>query len=90
MFKQLGNLKNLWPRWNTTTFTQRIFNTKEISPSLCSLFNKSLATSCVPVEWKQAYVTPIHKKECVEPVTNYRPISLLYVNIIKRPGDMRV
>ncbi len=52
---------------------------KEISPSLCSLFNKSLATGCVPVEWKQANVLPIHKKNCVEPVTNYRPISLLSI-----------
>jgi hypothetical protein len=52
---------------------------KEISPSLCRLFNKSLATGCVPVEWKQANVLPIHKKNCVEPVTNYRPISLLSI-----------
>jgi hypothetical protein len=52
---------------------------KEISPSLCSLFNKSLATGRVPVEWKQANVIPIHKKDCVEPVTNYRPISLLSI-----------
>ena len=52
---------------------------KEISPSLCSLFNKSLATGRVPVEWKQANVIPIHKKDRVEPVTNYRPISLLSI-----------
>ena len=52
---------------------------KEISPSLCSIFNKSLATGRVPVEWKQANVIPIHKKDRVEPVTNYRPISLLSI-----------
>jgi hypothetical protein len=52
---------------------------KEISPSLCSIFNKSLATGRVPVEWKQANVIPIHKKDRVVPVTNYRPISLLSI-----------
>lgn len=34
----------------------------EISPTLCSLFNKSLSTGSVPDEWKKANVTPVHKK----------------------------
>jgi hypothetical protein len=50
---------------------------KETSSSLCSLFHKSIETGRVPREWKKANVIPIHKKDCVEPVTNYRPISLL-------------
>ena len=50
---------------------------REISSSLCSLFNMSLATGRLPMGWKRANVIPIHKKDCVEPVTNYRPISLL-------------
>ncbi|CAB3996877.1 Hypothetical predicted protein [Paramuricea clavata] len=50
---------------------------REISTSLCSLFNMSLTTCRLPMEWKHANVIPIHKKDCVEPVTNYRPISLL-------------
>ena len=50
---------------------------REISTSLCSLFNMSLTTGRLPMEWKYANVIPIHKKDCVEPVTNYRPISLL-------------
>ena len=50
---------------------------REICSSLCSLFNMSLATGRLPMEWKRANVIPIHKKDCVEPVTNYRPISLL-------------
>ncbi len=29
------------------------------------------------MEWKRANVIPMHKKDYVEPVTNYRPISLL-------------
>jgi hypothetical protein len=27
-------------------------------------------------EWKSTNVTPVHKKECIEPAENYRPISL--------------
>ncbi|CAB4017255.1 Hypothetical predicted protein, partial [Paramuricea clavata] len=50
---------------------------REISTSLCSLFNMSLTTGRLPMEWKHANVIPIHKKDCVESVTNYRPISLL-------------
>ena len=33
----------------------------------------------VPTEWKYALVVPVHKKGRKEEVTNYRPISLLYV-----------
>ncbi|CAB4000221.1 Hypothetical predicted protein, partial [Paramuricea clavata] len=38
---------------------------KEISSSLCSLFNTSIETGRVPREWKKANVIPIHKKDCV-------------------------
>ena len=48
-----------------------------IAPSLCSLFNHSLKTGTLPTEWKSANVTPVHKKNKKEPVSNYRPISLL-------------
>ncbi|CAB3993580.1 Hypothetical predicted protein [Paramuricea clavata] len=59
---------------------------KEISPSLCSLFNKSLATGRVSVGWKQTNGISIHKKDRVEPVTNYRSISLLSIlsNVLER------
>ena len=50
---------------------------QQLAPSLCSLFNKSLQASRLPSEWKNANVTPIHKKDNKELANNYRPISLL-------------
>ena len=52
---------------------------KEIAPSLCALFNHSLRTGRFPAEWKNADVTPVHKKDRKEPAGNYRPISLLSI-----------
>ena len=49
----------------------------EIAPTLCMIFNTSLKTACLPKEWKEANVTPVHKKDSKEPASNYRPISLL-------------
>jgi hypothetical protein len=48
-----------------------------IAPSLCELFNLSLRVGRLPVEWKAANLTPVHKKGLKEPAENYRPISLL-------------
>ena len=50
-----------------------------IAPSLCSLFNHSLHSGTVPLDWKSANVTPVHKKKKKELATNYRPISLLSI-----------
>lgn len=51
----------------------------ELCPSICNLFNKSLATGEIPEEWKHSVVVPVFKKGKKEDVTNYRPISLLSV-----------
>ena len=50
-----------------------------IAPSLCSLFNHSLHSGTVPLDWKSANVTPVHKKEKKELATNYRPTSFLSI-----------
>jgi hypothetical protein len=41
------------------------------------LFNHSLRIGRFPAEWKNADITPVHKKDNKEPAENYRPISLL-------------
>ena len=52
---------------------------RELTPSLCALFNLSLAEGKLPPEWKDALVFRVHKKGKKEDVTNYRPISLLCI-----------
>ena len=49
---------------------------KPLSFPLSDLFNASLIKGQVPALWKQANVTPIHKKNDPSDITHYRPISL--------------
>ena len=51
----------------------------EISPSLCRLFNISFLRGDLPLDWRSATVSPIHKKGSKGLTTNYRPISLLSI-----------
>ena len=48
-----------------------------IAAPLTDRFNSSLLRATVPEIWKQANVTPVHKKDSKSNVENYRPISLL-------------
>ena len=49
----------------------------ELSSPLCSLFNKSLSLGKFPSPYKDANVTPVHKKGDLSLVSNYRPIPRL-------------
>ena len=48
-----------------------------LSEPLADLFNNSFNQGKFPQSWKQANVTPIHKKDDRQSKSNYRPISLL-------------
>jgi hypothetical protein len=47
-----------------------------ITPFLTYLYNLSLKTRCLPVQWKTASVVPIYKKGDRTEALNYRPVSL--------------
>ena len=51
----------------------------ELAPSLAHLFTRSFQSGCIPVQWKQGNVVPVHKKGDKSQVSNYRPISLLCI-----------
>ena len=52
-----------------------------ITPSLCTLFNRSLEEGYIPREWKLANEVHVHKKDEKDHVENYRQfeISLLCI-----------
>ena len=56
---------------------------KETAPQLCNsltiLFNKSLNEGLFPSQWKDCNLTPVHKSDHKDIVTNYRGIALLSI-----------
>ena len=49
----------------------------DLSIPLRIIFQNIINTGNFPEQWKEANVTPVHKKKDKQTVTNYRPISLL-------------
>ena len=52
---------------------------KSIMVPLCKIFNKSIMEGCLPNEWKEVHITPIHKKGPKTSLGNYWPVSLTSV-----------
>lgn len=50
---------------------------RALARPIATIFNRSIAESKFPTEWKIASVTPIHKAGSLNNVENYRPISIL-------------
>jgi hypothetical protein len=48
----------------------------QIAPILTTIFQKSIETSEIPEDWRNAHVTPVYKKGSRYQASNYRPISL--------------
>ena len=50
------------------------------APAFCKpiarLFNKSIATSVVPLQWKHAYIRPVPKNTTPVEHSDFRPISI--------------
>ena len=55
-------------------FIKRCFQT--LAEPLHLIFNHSLKSSDIPIQWKQAIVVPVFKKGSRNNAKNYRPISL--------------
>ena len=51
----------------------------EIVEPLTVLYNESLQTGIIPLEWKRSHITPVHKGGPADDVTNYRPIAVVSV-----------
>ena len=51
----------------------------KLARPLIHIFNNSVETGIIPVDWKSANVTAIHKKGRMQEPGNYRPISLTSV-----------
>ena len=50
---------------------------EELAPSLTSIYNNCIDACYWPIEWKKGEWTPVHKKDSIYEVKNYRPITLL-------------
>ena len=59
-----------------------------ISPSLAHVYNTSISQGVFPATFKEAKVTPLHKKDSPNGRGNYRPISVLPILSIDLWNDM--
>jgi len=51
----------------------------EIAEPLTALYNESLQTGVIPLEWKKSHIIPVNKGGSIDDATNYRPIAVVSV-----------
>ena len=73
--------KQLWGRWLITVKLLKLIK-DEMSTSLTLVINQSLISGIFPDHLKIAKVIPIYKKDYPAIFGNYRPISIVPVNIV--------
>jgi len=75
LLKRLDVRKAVGPDGFSASFLKKI--APEIVFPLTLLYNKSLSSGTIPLEWKKCNVTPIHKSGSFEDPGNFRPISVV-------------
>ena len=73
----LNTTKATGPDGLSACFLKEISN--EIVEPLTALYNESLWTGVIPLEWKKSHITPVHKGDSTDDATNYRPIAVVSV-----------
>ena len=73
----LDTTKATGPGGLSARFLKEISN--EIVEPLTALYNGSLQTGVIPLEWKKSHITPVHKGGSTDDATNYRPITVVSV-----------
>ena len=71
---KLTNLKN--DKASGPNLLNVLKNCLDFDIPLVYILNKSIRTSQIPQDWRDANVTPIHKKGPRNKCNNYRPVSL--------------
>ena len=57
---------------DNVTKKELCLSSPEILPALVNIFNLSLDTGTFPNRWKQALITPVHKKGDKSNISNYQ------------------
>ena len=73
----MDTIKATGPDGLSACFLKEISN--EIAEPLTALYNESLQTGVIPLEWKKSHITPMHKGGSADDATKYRPIAVVSV-----------
>jgi len=79
-FSRLSNKKSSGMD-NLSGFFVKIFEIELLAP-LSKLFNLIKNSLVIPLLWKIAKIFPVHKKGVISSVSNYRPVSKVWLNFL--------